>query len=204
MKKSIIGATCACLVAVSINANAATVQWDVVSGGNGHLYEAVLVGADITWDEARAAVEARGSGWHLATITSAEENAFVESLFSSNPAFFNCCLFPSPLGRIASGPWLGGSSSTNASNDWTWITGEAFTFSDWGPTAPASNGNHISYAEFGASRVVAWNDLPGVYPALSSQSYIAEFSAVPIPATIWLFGSGLLGLIGVARRKTHV
>jgi len=26
-------------------------------------------------------------------------------------------------------------------------------------------------------------------------------SAVPIPATIWLFGSGLLGLIGIARRK---
>ena len=25
--------------------------------------------------------------------------------------------------------------------------------------------------------------------------------AVPIPATVWLFGSGLLGLIGVARRK---
>lgn len=29
-------------------------------------------------------------------------------------------------------------------------------------------------------------------------------SAVPVPATAWLFGSGLLGLIGVARRKVHV
>ena len=28
-----------------------------------------------------------------------------------------------------------------------------------------------------------------------------ELSTVPIPASIWLFGSGLLGLIGVARRK---
>ena len=27
------------------------------------------------------------------------------------------------------------------------------------------------------------------------------FSAVPIPAAIWLFGSGLLGLVGMARRK---
>jgi hypothetical protein len=26
-------------------------------------------------------------------------------------------------------------------------------------------------------------------------------SSVPVPATVWLFGSGLLGLIGVARRK---
>jgi len=29
----------------------------------------------------------------------------------------------------------------------------------------------------------------------------AEFSAVPVPATVWLFGSGLLGLIGIARRR---
>ena len=28
-----------------------------------------------------------------------------------------------------------------------------------------------------------------------------EVSAVPIPAAAWLFGSGLLGLVGVARRK---
>jgi hypothetical protein len=26
-------------------------------------------------------------------------------------------------------------------------------------------------------------------------------SAVPVPAAVWLFGSGLLGLVGVARRK---
>jgi hypothetical protein len=25
--------------------------------------------------------------------------------------------------------------------------------------------------------------------------------AIPIPSAIWLFGSGLLGLIGIARRK---
>ena len=29
----------------------------------------------------------------------------------------------------------------------------------------------------------------------------AEVSAVPVPAAVWLFGSGLLGLVGVARRK---
>jgi len=29
-------------------------------------------------------------------------------------------------------------------------------------------------------------------------------AVVPVPAAVWLFGSGLIGLIGVARRKTHV
>lgn len=32
--------------------------------------------------------------------------------------------------------------------------------------------------------------------------YVTSVSAVPIPAAAWLFGSGLLGLIGMARRKT--
>ena len=28
-----------------------------------------------------------------------------------------------------------------------------------------------------------------------------EFNAVPVPTAVWLFGSGLIGLVGVARRK---
>ena len=32
-------------------------------------------------------------------------------------------------------------------------------------------------------------------------SLVIQTSAVPIPAAVWLFGSGLIGLIGVARRK---
>jgi hypothetical protein len=32
----------------------------------------------------------------------------------------------------------------------------------------------------------------------------ADFSPIPVPAAVWLFGSGLLGLIGVARRRKTV
>jgi len=31
-----------------------------------------------------------------------------------------------------------------------------------------------------------------------------QVSAVPVPAAVWLFGSGLLGLVGVARRKSRM
>ena len=34
-------------------------------------------------------------------------------------------------------------------------------------------------------------------------SYLIRSSVVPIPPAVWLFGSGLIGLIGLARRKSH-
>lgn len=42
-----------------------------------------------------------------------------------------------------------------------------------------------------------------VFPLQTGQTYTlhASLTAVPLPATAWLFGSALAGLIGVARRK---
>jgi len=40
--------------------------------------------------------------------------------------------------------------------------------------------------------------------ALSAQtatSYSMDVTVVPVPAAVWLFGSGLIGLVGLARRK---
>ena len=34
-------------------------------------------------------------------------------------------------------------------------------------------------------------------------SLTATPAAVPVPAAVWLFGSGLAGLVGVARRRKH-
>ncbi len=34
-------------------------------------------------------------------------------------------------------------------------------------------------------------------------SFLVQQSAVPVPAAVWLFGSGLIGLLGMARKKTH-
>lgn len=35
-----------------------------------------------------------------------------------------------------------------------------------------------------------------------STSFDAELTPVPVPAAVWLFGSGLLGLVAIARRKS--
>ena len=54
--------------------------------------------------------------------------------------------------------------------------------------------------------VLAYNDNPrlsgtGMDADYDDMLVRAEFSAVPVPAAVWLFGSGLLGLIGIARRR---
>ena len=38
---------------------------------------------------------------------------------------------------------------------------------------------------------------------LHLEGTVGEVSAVPVPAAAWLFGSGLIGLVGVARRKAR-
>jgi len=55
---------------------------------------------------------------------------------------------------------------------------------------------------------MADNDLPaGAWYATDGSGPLvvdygsAEVSAIPVPAAVWLFGSGLLGLVGVARRR---
>lgn len=45
------------------------------------------------------------------------------------------------------------------------------------------------------------NPYPGQTMALSGTMVSVQSPAVPVPATAWLFGSGLLGLIGLTRRK---
>ncbi len=39
------------------------------------------------------------------------------------------------------------------------------------------------------------------FSANTASSYSMSITAVPVPAAVWLFGTGLIGLVGVARRK---
>ena len=50
--------------------------------------------------------------------------------------------------------------------------------------------------------VIAWEDLPGGGDRDFNDIVVeVNVAPIPIPAAVWLFGSGLLGLIGIARRK---
>jgi 3D (Asp-Asp-Asp) domain-containing protein len=38
--------------------------------------------------------------------------------------------------------------------------------------------------------------------SISGNTLAVDVRVVPIPAAVWLFGSGLLGMVGVARRRS--
>ena len=80
----------------------------------GNMY--LVVDDHSTWHEAYRACVALGG--HLATITSAEEQAVVQSIISAA----NVELY-----------WLGGLKTNSG---WKWITGEEFSYTNWKPGQP--------------------------------------------------------------------
>ena len=176
------------------------VQWRIEDGGNDHFYEAVLVPgqgepfiAPITWTEANAAAQARGKGWHLVTISSPEENAFVFSLVENIPEFWFEHGGP-PIGNSV-GPWLGAFSQTVSRNDFEWVTGEPFNYTNWASLEPNGNGDGLHFFGFfqGTNPAATWNDY---IDSFGTKGYIVE-TVVPVPGAVWLLGSGLIGLVGM-------
>jgi len=52
--------------------------------------------------------------------------------------------------------------------------------------------------------IVSWYSVgPDLFSPIDVARPTAIFSVVPVPAAVWLFGSGLIGLTGLARWKTH-
>ena len=50
---------------------------------------------------------------------------------------------------------------------------------------------------------LTFDDDGNLYFVAEDQLSIVKLSAIPVPAAVWLFGSGLIGLIGVTRRKAR-
>ena len=68
-------------------------------------------------------------------------------------------------------------ASTTSGSPWTLGTGTELYFA-------GSDHWNITFADLGPELKV-----------------VVDIQAIPVPAAVWLFGSGLIGLIGIARRK---
>ncbi|UCG03870.1 MAG: lamin tail domain-containing protein [Candidatus Heimdallarchaeota archaeon] len=90
-----------------------------------------------TWGEAKAACESLGG--HLVTITSQEENDFVQSLAG----------WRAHIGLYEPSP-----------GNWVWITGEPYgPYTNWGGGQPSNSGGVEDYAEIMMDLNGVWNDI---------------------------------------------
>ena len=132
------------------NSSLADTDGDGISDGdevNGHhTYE--QISGSFSWTAAKADAESRGG--YLATITSATELASVYAVVSGNP-------------------WLGGTDSEQEGT-WKWVTGETWSYANWGSGQP-DNANNEDFLHFSGS-ANTWNDLPNSSSGVSG--YILE------------------------------
>jgi hypothetical protein len=148
-------------------------RWD----GNAHYYGARLAPSGITWQDAQNACIGEGS--YLATVTSAEENAFIFGLVSNDSRFW--FLDGASNGE---GPLLGGfqpSGSPEPLGGWRWaVTDEPFAFNAWSLGEPNNAGpageNRLVFFKVGGLIGDQWND---VHEANLLRGYICERSTPP-------------------------
>lgn len=122
-----------------------------VQGPGGHYYQVVALQQGVTWEQARALAEQstyNGVHGHLATITSAEEDQFIESLrIEAAPGGYNAV-------------WVGGFQDMDYSSPtdgWYWVNGEG---------AIATSTVQGGYSNWQAGE-------PNDYWGLQSENYLA-------------------------------
>jgi hypothetical protein len=164
----------------------------MTSALNGHTYKLVRTPGRISWSAAQAAAQAMGG--HLATITSAAENAEVAAL-ATDPTLW--CIDPAGNGQ---GPWIGGyqpAGSGEPNGGWSWVTGEPFSYTAWASFEPNNlNGveHHLQLFARGSLIGSEWNDMSDFTP-YGGLGYIVEYDGggscanvgvedAPLPASL--------------------
>ena len=130
---------------------------DKVTTLNGHVYRAVK--ETLSWTQAKARCEELGG--HLATITSQAEYDVILDMIDDDDA------------DIYS---LGG---TDSEGSWKWITGEAFTYTDWQAGEPNGQQGENYLLLVRDNEVWGWNDGTDIDTRTSEGYYfICEFEPV--------------------------
>ncbi len=123
----------------------------VVNPATCHAYEAVE--GIMTWEEARIAASQRffgGVRGHLATVTSAEETAFLFQAFGPRDSY--------ALGGVQP------PGSPEPDGGWTWITGEPWVYTNWNAGEPNNaviHGQTEDRLAWFTGSAPHWNDVAG-------------------------------------------
>ena len=137
------------------------VIWQQSAGGNCHAYAGVNKG--MTYLQAKAEAEAsmfNGKMGHLATLTSAAENAFAKTAVNA----------------VANNYWIGAKRTGGATSPFAWVTGETFSYTNWLAGQPDNTGEDALAWMYNG----AWHDMTST---VSSVFYVIEFDIdCPLPS----------------------
>jgi hypothetical protein len=107
------------------------------------------------------------------------------------------------------GPCLGsGPAGVQCSDGQADLLPSSIQVTNWQETPSGTSGG-IALLDAGWSSSIIWFSSPfgpisgftSIQDGGTAMTGIVPVPGIPVPAAVWLFGSGLLGLVGVARRK---
>jgi hypothetical protein len=222
MKKSrLLGAVCAAFISfTSMPSHAALIGALPITPG-GTDYQAVYdTDLDLTWLADTKAAE--GFVRSSALLNYSEALDWIAHLNSTSYLGADNWRLPSALNQDGSGPCSGNGCTDSelghlfhvelggAPGTWIGDTGdpiELAKFQNISETEDYWTSTFVSEAtimgfHFHGAQLTLGTQNPNI-PWAVADGDVFSVSAVPIPAAAWLFVSGLLGLVGLARRKTN-
>ena len=179
------------------SSTAANVKWEVVSAIN---------------DAAVGGTPGTNIPWSLGFTAASQPATFTG--FQQNQAGGKFNTWVNTIAGHQTSPGSGLTSSTSSSDVWNMnLASAAFGGSSGGNTLPFSItgilGSSLSYFTATANGDTAgdasiFSQIAGTWNLASNGTLTwnaAQVSSVPVPAAVWLLGSGLMGLVGVGRRR---
>lgn len=169
------------LVAAFGVAHSQTLVGSFTWADNGHLYELYST-SGISYDD--AAAFARTNGGYLATITSADENTAVTSNLG---------------GLLNLTAYLGAAqpaSETDVNANWSWITGEAWSYAPWAGGEPNDFNGPASEQFLEMYADGSWNDI-----GQNSDGYNFDFIVETVPEPSALVACSLAAAALLKRRR---
>jgi len=157
----------------------------VLNPANNHLYYLLAPG---TWTSSQA--QAVALGGNLVTINDAAENNWVYATFGG---------MNKPL-------WIGLTDQASEGN-FSWISGEPVTYTNWSPGEPNDNQGE-DYAYIVEANPVLnlipgkWNDYPDAGDVYSLRSVYGVAEVVPEPSTLLLAGLGMGRMAALLWRRS--
>jgi hypothetical protein len=213
--KLIIGAACASLV-VSFNVSAAMFNADWKTPGDNLITydsDTGLEWLDLTASSSRSFVDVSSQfdvdeefeGWRYASV--ADVAGFLDNFGGNNTQYTGWSTLNNGLFDVVS-PYWGDLYCV----DTGCATGEGYSDAFTGDVlhADASRQHAATLLDLDTLSLSASQDYVLVFNSAilattvsttTGSALIRDVNVVPIPAAVWLFGSGLLGLMGVTRRK---